>query len=231
MDLLDLLFPKRCAVCRTFGSFLCSNCFSYLTFQQEDNCLVCNRPAIDGITHPGCRNRYSIEGVSASLAYNFTVKKLIKAFKYQPYLSSIKTTLGELFYEGLIQKQAFVQFASHECILVPIPLHIERLRKRGYNQAELLAKEMGKKLHFEVVSCLQRTKNTSSQFALKREERLANMKDAFIFKEDFRQKLIGKNVLLVDDLVTSGATMLEAAKILKRNGVEKVWGIALGHGK
>jgi len=231
MDLLDLLFPKRCAVCRTFGSFLCSNCFSYLTFQQEDNCLVCNRPAIDGITHPRCSGKYVIDGVSASLVYNPTVRKMIKAFKYQPYLSSIKTTLGELFYEGLIQKQAFVQFVSQECILVPIPLHAERLRKRGYNQAELLANEIGKQFHNDVRNCLDRVKNTSSQFSLKREDRLANIKDAFSFRQKYEKDISDKDILLVDDLVTSGATMLEAANVLKRNGVRKVWGIALAHGK
>ncbi|HUD44410.1 MAG TPA: ComF family protein [Patescibacteria group bacterium] len=230
MDLLDLLFPKRCVACKAFGSYICPNCFAYLSFQSEDNCLVCNRPAIGGKTHPGCVGRYTIDGVSASLTYNHTAKRMITALKYQPYISNMKTVLAELFYEGIIQKPYFVKFSQQSCLLVPIPLHPSRLRRRGYNQSELLAKEMAKKFGFKVENCLQRIKDTSSQFALKREDRLKNMKDAFVLKLKTKDLIQNKAIILVDDLVTSGATMLETAKVLKKSGAKNVWGVALCHG-
>lgn len=230
MSLADLLFPKRCAGCKTLGSYLCPACFATISFSLSLICVVCNRASLDGLTHPKCRGKYVIDGVFASLSYTGIVKKLVYQFKYQPYLTDLEKILVDLMYEGLIQHEALMKSLSGDVVLVPIPLEKVKERKRGYNQAELLAKGIGQRAGVRVSDLLQRVKKTRSQFALNREERRENIKGAFVLKSSakLQQNMI---VLLVDDLVTSGATLLEASSILKRGGVKKVFGIALAHGQ
>ena len=98
MSLLDFVFPKRCVACKKQGSYLCDRCFTFLTLDAKNLCLVCNRPTYNNLTHPVCKKRYSINGCFSALSYNKTVQKLIFSFKYKPYLTDIKTTLVDLSY-------------------------------------------------------------------------------------------------------------------------------------
>jgi competence protein ComFC len=232
MSLLDFLFPKRCVQCKKIGSYICSQCFTYITFTDTIVCIVCQRPAIGGITHPVCRTRYGVDGVFPSLVYKGIVKKLIYTFKYPPYLSDLQVTLTELFYEGLIQKEQFYKHFSPESVFVPVPLHASKFRKRGYNQAQKLAEGLSKKFEIPVVDCLARVKNTKTQVGLTKDERQENIKDAFAVKKEYMEKLKTiQQVFLVDDVATSGATLRESAKVLKRAGVRDVWGVTLAHGQ
>jgi len=188
-------------------------------------CLVCNKNSIDGLTHPKCRGKYVIDGAFCAVAYKGIVKKLIYNFKYKPYLSDLKKSLVELFYESLIQNEIFQKAYEHLPILVPIPLHQERLKKRGYNHAQLLAEGLSKELNLKLVEVLQRMKATKSQFGLKLNDRKQNLKNAFALNAQY--KIRNANVFLVDDILTTGSTLLEAARILKKNGAKKVWGLTL----
>lgn len=191
-------------------------------------CLVCNRASIDGLTHPGCVDRYAIDGAFSAINYKGIVKKLIYNFKYKPYLSDLKNSLVELFYESIIQNELFMQTIeqpdNEAVVLVPIPLHRKRLRERGYNHAKLLAEGLSKKLNLKLLEVLKRTKETKSQFGLKLDERKKNIKGAFIRNTKYE---IHNTIFLVDDILTTGSTLLEAANVLKRNGAKKVWGITL----
>ena len=242
MHLLDLLFPKKCVSCKAFGSFLCSNCFAKISFDVETICVECNRQAVDGITHPGCKKRYSLNGVLSSVKYNGVMKKALYAYKYAPFVKQIEKALIELFYEGIIQKELFHTLSQKNALLVPIPLHPEKLKSRGYNQAEILASGLAKKIRVEdpslsaqddislrVANLLYRQRRTQSQFRLTREERQKNITDAFGIKTDV-VLTPDMTILLVDDIVTTGSTLSEAAKILKKSGVKEVWGVTLAHG-
>ncbi|MBI4084595.1 MAG: ComF family protein [Candidatus Levybacteria bacterium] len=231
MELLDLIFPKRCASCKAFGSYLCPDCFAKLSFTANDVCLVCNRLTIDSLTHPGCRTRYSIDGAFASLVYTGVMKRLVYAFKYKPYLTDLREALTDLFYEGLIQKERFHSLLDANPMLIPIPLHASKLRSRGYNQAEVLSIGLNKKFGIPTRNLLQRTKDTPSQFKLSRVDRISNVKGAFFLTEDTQREIAKKTIFLVDDVLTSGATLAEAARALKRGGAEAVYGLALAHGK
>ncbi len=231
MNLLDFLFPKQCVQCRRFGSYLCANCFSYLSFHVSSLCLVCDRPSLDDKTHPSCRSLYAIDGACASIAYNGIAKKLIFQFKYKPYLSHLTEVLGDLFYEGIIQKPLFDTARLNTSLLVPIPLYKTKLQKRGYNQAELLAKDFGKRVTLPVIDLLDRTKNTPTQVGLSKMERKENIKGAFAIKPKYKASIKQASILLVDDVLTTGSTMLEAANILKRAGAKRVWGITLAQGQ
>ncbi len=265
MSLLDFIFPKRCVNCRKLGAYICTNCFAYIAFNEIGTCIVCQRASIGGLTHPVCRTKYTPDGVFSSLVYKGVVKKLVYKFKYNPNLTDLKNTLTDLFYEGLIQKEAFYKLLDQDCVLVPIPLYRSKMRKRGYNQSHILAKGMGSKLDIKVLDCLERIKDTKTQVGLKKEEREENIKGAFRINTKFETRIpaspklqrgeskletnsklqnskaqkvsnfgfraSGLQVFLVDDVVTSGATLKEAAKVLKKAGVEKVYGITLAHGQ
>ncbi len=228
MNLIDLIFPKRCINCKKFGNYLCPNCFSYLFFDTEAICVVCNRPSINGLTHPGCRGKYTIDGVFSSIVYKGAAKKLIYNFKYKPYLSGLNNLLIELFFEGLIQNEEFYNICQNfqpEPIIAPIPLYSSKLRTRGYNQAEILAKGFAKRMNFKVLNCLKRTKNTRSQVGLLRKDRKENISGAFSIIHNL--EFIVQNVFLVDDVFTTGSTLVEAARMLKKAGVKGVWGLTL----
>lgn len=213
------------------GAYICTNCFVYIAFNETGTCIVCQRPAIGGLTHPVCSTKYTPDGVFSSLVYKGVVKKLIYKFKYQPNLTDLKSTLTDLFYEGLIQKEAFYKLLDQDSVLIPIPLYKSKMRKRGYNQAEILAKGLEKRLNVQVWNALERVKNTNTQVGLTKDEREENIKGAFRLKiKDLRLKNI-QVAFLIDDVVTSGATLKEAAKVLKKAGVGKVYGITLAHGQ
>lgn len=224
MNLLDLIFPKRCVNCAKSGEYVCANCFSYISFDVKKLCLVCDKPTYNSLTHPKCRNKFTIDGCFSAISYNKIAKKLVYGFKYKPYLSDLKSFLSELFVESIIQNEQFMKLVeSLEFVFVPIPLSSLKLRKRGYNQAEILAKALSKKLKIPTQNLLKRTKETKSQFALKKEEREANIKGAFSLNSELKSV----NIFLVDDVVTTGATLKEAANVLKRAGAKQVFGLTL----
>jgi len=242
MEILDLLFPKKCVSCKKLGSYLCENCFPYLSFNVKSLCLVCNKPTFNGLTHPFCVTKYSIDGCFSALPYNKTAQRLIYNFKYKPYLRDLKSVLVDLFYESLIQNEDFVKLMvdgsparntspssasmAGGWLIVPVPLSGSRLRKRGYNQAEILAKDLSKKFKLPFQNILKRTRDTKTQVGLSNIERKENIKGAFkLDASGYRLK--AKNVFLVDDVVTTGSTLLEAANILKRNGARRVIGLTL----
>lgn len=220
-----MLFPKRCVGCRKNGEYICTDCFATISFDIEKICTVCNKSSLDGKTHPVCVGKYTLDGTLSSVAYKGIIRKLLYQLKYQPYLTDLIPDLAELMYEALIQNEIFVHLIKEKPILIPIPLSPKRLKKRGYNQAELLTKQLGKRFDLKVFNILKRVKDTKPQYGLKREERLVNIKDAFDISSKISQ--MGKIAIIVDDVLTTGSTLNEAAKILKKNGFKEVWGVAL----
>lgn len=230
MQLLDFLFPRRCVVCKAFGFYLCTACFTRLSFDVETICTVCNTHAIDGITHPGCMGRYTLQGTFSSVSYDGAMKKILFAYKYEPYIRGLEPFLTQLFYEGLIQKEHLVPLISKNPILIPIPLHISKFRERGYNQAEILARGVSKKLQIPWRDSLVRKRRTISQVSLTKAERKKNIANVFMLKEKDKSLIKDKIILLVDDVMTTGSTLTEAGRILKKAGAKEVWGITLAHG-
>ncbi len=178
-----------------------------------------------GVTHPVCKTRYTIDGVFPSLVYKGVVKKLVHVFKYPPYLTDLQSQLIDLLYEGIIQKEQFIPLLQESSVLIPIPLCQTKLRKRGYNQAKLLAEGLGKRLNISIVDCLKRVKNTKTQVGLSKEDRQKNITEAFAFKFSLNDVVLdSSSIFLVDDVVPSGSTLREAAKVLKKTGCRNVWG-------
>lgn len=227
MNVLDFIFPKYCVNCKKFGDFLCADCFSRLSFDTKNICTVCGKHTFNGLTHPGCFRKYSLDGSFTCIVYNSISKKLIYQFKYRPNLTSLKSFLGDLMYESLVQNEEFDKVIRKEVLFVPVPLSKAKFRRRGYNQAEILAKELSKRFGISTVDCLVRVKETKSQVGLKKEERKENIKGAFGLVDRHSGKIQNSYVVLVDDVLTTGSTLSEAANVLKHHGARQVWAVAL----
>ena len=184
---------------------------------------MCDKAAIGGITHPVCRHTYTIDGVFSAVAYASVAKKLMYVFKYKPYVTDVQKLLWEIMYESLIQQERLMQLLEEKPLLVPIPLSPKKLKTRGYNHAALLSHGLAQHFSLPEADVLIRTRETTSQFALPKEERKINLQGAFSLKNT--HDFTGKVVFLVDDIVTTGATLQEAAKVLKKAHVRNVFGV------
>jgi len=227
--LWDLLFPKRCLGCRKFGEYLCTDCFSNIHFAQSYFCGICASPSYNGLTHPRCQGKYTIDGIFPVLNYKGILKKVLYQYKYNPNLSDLTTILADLLYEGFIQNEILMKsIETDRSIITSVPLHSARQKKRGYNQSDLLAKNVAKKLNKEYSSkIIIRVVNTEPQYKLPKAERALNVKNAFMVID--KDTIKNKTVFIIDDITTTGATLSECANVLKRVGVRKIFGVALGH--
>lgn len=224
----DILYPLRCPVCdepvdRT-GEKICLGCLPKLSLLTPPWCMKCGKKvAEDQDICDQCRqNEHHFERGRALYEYSGAVMSIYR-FKYRNR-REYAAFFGEQTAEYL---GAFIKSVDPDC-LVPIPLHRRRLNVRGYNQAECLAKEIGRQLGIPVrEDLLKRVKNTRPLKNLNPLERQNNMKKAFLIdSNDVKLRVI----ILIDDIYTTGATMDEAAKVLRRAGVEKVYCITLACG-
>ncbi len=226
MEILDLIFPKRCVGCGKIGRYVCRACRKLITPIAPNECIcpVCEKPAIAGITHPKCRTRYTPDGLTSFFYYTTVVRDAIKTIKYR-FVRDLASEIVNLVPLSAYEVRSLAGDAT--TALVPIPLHVSRLRYRGFNQAETLGGLVANRLHIPVrVDLLKRTKLTTPQVEKDRKERLRNMEHVFSVS-----KISGvfqyKNILLFDDVFTTGATMRAAASVLKRQGVQYVWGVTM----
>lgn len=226
MDFLDIFFPKVCVSCKKFGDYICPSCFALISFAVPNRCLLCGKFSMCGLTHLKCKTKYSIDGAFCGILYSSVARRIIASLKYSPYVYKISTFLVQLTYESITQNEAFVNVLQKNPVLIPIPLFKKKIKKRGYNQSYVLAKEMGKKFNLPVVDLLTRIKDTKPQFGLTKIQRINNIKNVFDLKKEFKYQNIN-SAFLIDDLLTTGSTVIEAAKVLKKNGVKNVWSICM----
>jgi ComF family protein len=207
--IFDLIFPKFCLGCKREGAFLCEDCSSILEISTA---------------HQKFKGKNLADLYFPVNYENFLVKRLIQNFKYPPLIKELKKELAFLIISHFLLLDKKPDFSNF--VLVPVPLSKKKLRWRGFNQAEEIAKELANFLKIPLISdCLIKTKETKDQVELSEKERKENVKGAFYIKN--KEKIAGKNVLLVDDVFTTGATMEEAAKVLNEAGSEKIVGVVV----
>lgn len=234
MLFLDLIFPKRCVSCGHIGSYICDDCFSKVEFIEKAVCPVCQRQAIEGRVHPGCAGKYRLDGLVVACRYSGPAKRAIAKVKYK-WIYDIEKVFVDLLVKNLWRFDL-----PKDVILIPVPLHAKRKRWRGFNQAEILAKHLAKTFKVPFANLLVRSRETKTQVGLSRDERRENVKGAFSLysyrhpdteRSEVEGSLIkGRNIILVDDVFTSGATMAECANVLKRAGAKSVWAMAVALG-
>jgi len=175
-----------------------------------------------GLTHPKCKTPHSPTVLISFFDYRDPkISKLIITGKYK-FIPEIYEILGNLAAGSLNETY---QNMLQTFIIVPLPLAIWRKRWRGFNQAEILAKIFSEKLEVPLLGTLKRIRTTKVQKDLNREERIKNILGAFSLRSEVDIK--NKKILLVDDVITTGVTLREATKVLKRNGAGDVWCLTL----
>lgn len=237
MTLRDAFFPLKCQACGFFlesrysgadkdSDVLCSKCVLELKRPSSPMCNICGKSLNSGIRDRKCGDcisrRPDYDAVRSVFYYEGPTRKIVHAMKYRGITRLAEFMGSEIYME--IEKF----FVSCEALIVPVPLHPKKIRKRGYNQAALISesiraawKDSGKKTVFYDPSVLFRRLDTRSQAGLHKYERVENVKNAFALKSE--EIVSGRDIILVDDVFTTGATVSSCAKILKKAGASGVY--------
>ena len=221
-ETLLLVYPPMCAGCsRAFYSErsepFCRDCFIALDLISEPYCPLCGIPfSSEKTTNHLCGDClgsvHRFDRARATGFYQGLIREVIHRFKY-----GAKTFLVRPLARMLIGPGNELTRMHRIDTIVPVPLHCKRLRQRGFNQASLLARRLGSLLKIPVdYSSLKRTRWTDPQIGLNRNQRAANVKNAFSLKA--REKIKGKGILLLDDVLTTGETVNQCVRVLKKDG-------------
>ncbi len=226
----DLLFPDFCAGCGTEGVLLCTSCLRSLKYFSPI-CIHCHRITLGknkvppGRTCGSCRGKTSLYAFISPFKFDEKlIRELIHRLKYNRL-----QIVADFFAKHLAEYcRRFTISFPESMVLVPVPLHGSRERARGFNQSSLIASHLAKELDLLIVeSVLVRLKNTKPQIGLNRRERETNVLGAFGVNNNMAVK--DRVILLLDDVLTTGSTMNEAAKALKEAGAKRVWAITVAH--
>jgi ComF family protein len=215
--LLNLFFPRICLSCGWEEEYLCQDCKATLEILR-------------------IHSRYKTQHLSDlyySCGYqNFLIKKIIKFFKYEPFLKELSKSLSSLIIEHLQSLENPPPFLNgrQDFALIPIPLEKRKLKRRGFNQAEEIGKELSKFLKIPLLNnVLIKTRGTLPQVELSGVERKENVKGVFWVQNNYLIK--DKKILLVDDVYTTGSTMEEAARVLREAGTKEIIGLVVARAK
>ena len=222
--LVDLVFPPRCPACgegTAEQAGLCPECWSGLVIPGEPCCNLCQRPFGSDISGPGAvcgpclSDPPKHDGISAGTLYNDASRKLVLALKHGHRIS-LAPMMARL-------AAAQLPDSGDAWLVVPVPLHRWRIWKRGFNQAALLAREIARLKSLEiVVAGLVRRKPTPSLGGLGKRARSKALSGAIAANPTAIEKIRGRDIILVDDVLTSGATSEACVKALRKAGARKV---------
>lgn len=228
-SLLSLIFPTDCRACRQpldtkARSLICSDCWEGFHFLDGPQCPCCGQ----GFISPAAFNHGSpylcqkcrleppaFDRVLSIAAFEGALREAIHLFKFDG-----KTILGRHLAGLLAQQAPRLLNGQRIDYILPVPLHWFRRWRRGFNQSQILAQALAKELEVPLASNLRRIRHTKPQFSVKAKEKEKNVRGAFAVRR--AQDLQDKNVILVDDIYTTGATVRECAKVLKKAGAGKV---------
>lgn len=202
--ILDLFFPINCLGCGQEEQFICPSCFKKIPLNKKS----------------------PLKRLIIASDYQYPlIKQAIHRYKYD-FVKDLAEPLGQLMVK-VIRERFF-----ENALLIPVPLHKKRLRWRGFNQAELLSLEISRNLDIPMVNdILIRTKHNLPQVNIKNsQERKENIKRAFQLSPRPSLNIRNKTIILVDDVCTTGATLEECAKVLKRLKPKQIWGLVVARG-
>jgi ComF family protein len=210
--LLDVLLPPACPGCGLEGQVVCAACLRHIARRRDE---PAGAPLGLAVSQPA-----GLVQLEWCCAYSGPARAALHALKYD----------GELRLVEVLAEQMAARWTRSGIggdVLVPVPVHAARLRQRGFDQAELLARAAGRLLDLPVATALERAAKTAAQHALGRQARAANVGGAFAVKAASRNAVAGRWVVLVDDVVTTGATFSGCAQALYAAGASAVSGLAL----
>jgi len=219
--LSNLFYPQWCVSCeRRASDVLCRGCFEALPFVGYPFCGRCGAPTAFEVYGCGeCSNRdFGVEDARAPLRYEGVGEELVHTLKYGGYLRIVERVMAPLMAGVLSSCPRGNRFNA----VVPVPLHRSRLAKRGFNQAELMARGVARRINAPVLDKLKVVRRTKDQVELSAGERQANVAGAFAS----RGPVVGR-ILLIDDVFTTGATLSECARVLRKAGAGEIHALTL----
>ncbi|OGC42041.1 hypothetical protein A2Y85_07760 [candidate division WOR-3 bacterium RBG_13_43_14] len=213
---LDFLVPHDCLICgqEVSGRQICANCHDYLPEVKPPFCQGCGRPVKDKIVCPYCRSKSYIDRGRSWIIFAPPADRLIHHFKYRN-----KRSLARLFGRALSLIVRSDHALKQSDLIVPVPLHWWKQIKRGYNQAFLIAREISQECNIDIADILRRTRNTRTQTRFDPDQRRSNVENAFALK---KYDIKDRKILLIDDVMTTGATINECARVLIEAGAKSV---------
>ena len=233
--LADIFFPVECLGCGQPGHWLCLSCLQKISWRVVQTCPCCLKPNFWGEYCVDCY--HYLDGIMVAGSYeDKLLKQAIKSYKYRlvrelasPLSSGMILWLGRFLqdFTGLQKQKTLPKIFDdfNNCLVISVPLSRQRQAWRGFNQSELLARAIANFFDLELSTKeLKRIKQGQTQASLTKKQRLTNVQNCFVWQGG---KLWGRSVLLIDDLATTGATLSECAKVLKRVGAKEVWGLVL----
>ncbi|MEI6891135.1 MAG: ComF family protein [Pontiella sp.] len=230
---LDVLYPRNCMGCGISSPkafrYLCWDCWSDAPHIEAPFCACCGDPVAGSVDHEficySCSaQKPAFDGARSAARYDGVVGEGLRRLKYEKAWWLVPD-LAELLLKGMRAEYSDLTFDW----IVPVPLHPIRQRKRGFNQSGLLARELGRRIgRASGRSLLRRIKPTSTQTNLTAPQRLSNVQNAF--ESRCHERLAGQSILLVDDVMTTGATVNACAKALKKGGAQSVHVLTVARG-
>jgi ComF family protein len=211
---IDLVYPPECIGCGKIGFRCCPDCWDTRGLYGQDICRTCGKPLYSSLTCVNCISESSpLEKIRSVGEYDGMLRNYILALKYHRNIG-----LAELILPDLCRTLINSHFNFE--MLIPVPLNKTRQRERGYNQVAIWGKLLEKMIGIPMdSSVILRVRNTISQVTLPAEKRSENVRGAFSVKSDI---VNGKNILLLDDVITTGATLIECATVLKNAGAKQI---------
>ena len=210
----EAIAPARCAGCFRYGGWICDQCRSSVVGVKKQRCFKCNKDADLGICNE-CSS--CLDGVVVACEFgDGWIRKAIHQFKYGGNYE-----VAEVIKDIMIENSNLV--IGSRAIVTWVPMYKTKIYSRGYNQARVLATKIAERLDLETSALLKKKLNTVSQVGLDRQQRLVAVQGSI----EGLEKLVGDEVILVDDVLTTGATLEECAKVLKNMGAGKVYGFVI----
>ena len=221
--LLDWIWPRNCEICGKEGDWCCQVCSEKILQKKVIQvCPDCRKVSSQGKLCSKCCSKWEIDGLVIATQGNRDLEQLITSYKYND-LYRLDNILADLYIHQIQDLKLKFDVVSF------VPLAKSRLWWRGYNQSELIAIILARKLHRELGHLLVRNKFTRPQVGLDKKDRLDNVRDVFAAGKEIKN-CINKRVLLVDDVCTTMATLNECALVLKNNGALEVTGMVMARG-
>ncbi len=225
-NILNVVFPRFCLGCGYIGSYICPACEKKLKHRKDqERCFYCKKKSYLGLTHPKCKRRRGVDGYVFLYLYTGLFKKIIHSVKYggaYKILNEMSLFETESPLRTLLKWNSLLRLRCQA-----VPLHIEKQKERGFNQVEHILRPISLLLNAETLNILTKIKKTKSQASLQtRGARQKNIKGSFALTASH----VPENILLVDDVVTTGFTAKECVRVLRKGGAKNVFVFSLARG-
>ncbi|KKP37037.1 hypothetical protein A2483_04140 [Candidatus Peregrinibacteria bacterium RIFOXYC2_FULL_33_13] len=219
---LNFIFPERCIFCRKLGGYICSECDKNFIEVKPQICYFCEEVSVFGKICPRCKNFFSFDNLFICYRYKFFLKKLLLNFKYN-FRSILAKKCALLIYKRIKE----INFKN--CLICYVPSDKKRFRWRGFCHTQLIARYLSDYLDLECKDILEKKVNSDFQSRLDRGARMSNIKGKFSVR--FNCNIVNKNIILIDDVVSTGSTLNECAKALRNAGARRVFAVVMGSNK